>query len=91
MAYPKDRFTAIQLTPGSFWDQWRCTARNKTLPSLLKMLEDTGRWEMWNLNKRGGLYDAAGASARFARIESRISLTFSFVQTARLGPSILGE
>ena len=60
MAYPKDRFTAIELDPSTFWGGWQATARKKTLPSLLGMLKDTGRWEMWDLQKRGGLYDAAG-------------------------------
>lgn len=67
MAYPKNRFIAIELEPASFWGKWHRTAHRATLPSLLKMLKDTGRWEMWDLKKRGGVYDAAGEQGKCER------------------------
>ena len=88
MAYPKDRFTAIELDTSSFWGAWHITAREKTLPSLLSMLKNTGRWEMWDLQKRGGLYDAAGKLVR------RLSLLLSdrlMQSVCRLGSPVLGE
>lgn len=58
--YPKDRFEHITLHTQSFWGKWWDLAHANTVWDLLKMLKDTGRWEMWDLSKRHRKYDDAG-------------------------------
>ena len=60
MSYPKDRLESITLQKESFWGKWWTVAHATTLWGLLKMLKETGRWEMWDLSKRHQEYDDAG-------------------------------
>ena len=63
VSYPSQRAVHLVLDPKSFWGQWHETARKSTLPSLMKMLKDTGRWDMWDLEeskKETSVYSQVG-------------------------------
>lgn len=63
MAYPKDRFVTSALDPDCFWGAWQRVVKKTTLPKLKAMLQDTGRWDMWDLDAApGSKYDLAGKS-----------------------------
>lgn len=47
--YPQERFKRVQLSPGSFWSNWRDVVRTVTAPAQLDMLKKTGRYKAFDL------------------------------------------
>ncbi|CAO1633467.1 unnamed protein product [Parajaminaea phylloscopi] len=47
--YPHDRFLTTKISEDGFWGKWRTAARTVTLPVQLKLLQDTGRYDAFNL------------------------------------------